>query len=432
MSSRRSLSLAAAVCAASLLAAPAFAAKPTPVDADPDTPRSAYHLSGWAALPADTFVPGSEPSGYFTTNADAPFPGQPVQGFSAVHAVGDGSYLTMSDNGFGNKQNSPDFQLRVHQIRPDLSTGEVELLTGGFVLSDPDGHVGWTIWRDGGCAEAEAAGTLPAGYSCPEPDRILTGWDFDLESMQIDDDGTFWFGDEFGPFLLHTDAQGRLLEAPIPTPGVQAPQNPELVGEPNLPSSKGFEGMGISPNGQHLYPMLEGSTAEDKAAGLGADLRIYEVRLHPSQGAAFTGDFLRYRMESEAHALGDFIAVNMHQYLVIERDSLQGDAAEFKRIYLVDLRDGDRDGYVDKQLLVDLMDVPNPDLLGTGEDPFTFPYFTIEDVEILDADTIAVLNDNNYPATGGRGDAVKDVNEFLTIDLDEPLDVDHRVLPGMP
>lgn len=47
--------------------------------------------------------------------------------------------------------------------------------------------------------------------------------------MQAAPDGTFWFGDEFGPFLLHTDAAGRLLQAPIPTPGMSSPQNPTLA-----------------------------------------------------------------------------------------------------------------------------------------------------------------------------------------------------------
>ena len=63
-------------------------------------------------------------------------------------------------------------------------------------LSDPEGHIPWSIWRDGGC---EAATDLPAGHECPAPDRILTGWDFDLESMQVAKDGTLWFGEEFGP-----------------------------------------------------------------------------------------------------------------------------------------------------------------------------------------------------------------------------------------
>ncbi|WP_448070554.1 esterase-like activity of phytase family protein [Georgenia yuyongxinii] len=380
-----------------------------PAAQGPTTPDD-VRLTGRSVLPADTFVPGSEPSGFFTGNPAAPFEGQPVQGFSAVHALGDGTYLAMSDNGFGNKANSPDFRLAVHHLRPDPTTGTTELLPGGFTLSDPDRLVPWPIWRDGGC---EAAEDLPAGYTCPPADRALTGWDFDLESMQMAKDGTFWFGEEFGPYLLHTDAEGRLLDPPLPTPGVKSPSNPTLeAGEvANLPSSKGFEGMAIAPNGQRLYPMLEGATEEDKAAGLGADLRIYDVRLHPTRGAAFTGEYLRYRMDSPDHALGDFIAVNAHELLVIERDNLDGPEARFKRIYLVDPRDQDGDGYVEKDLLVDLMAVPDPDGVGGMGEVFTFPYFTIEDVEILDERTIAVLNDNNYPATGGRGDDIADVNE---------------------
>ena len=57
---------------------------------------------------------------------------------------------------------------------------------------------------------------------------------------------------------------------------------------------------------------------------------------------------------------GDFIMVNGHEALVIERDNLQGSAAAFKRIYLVDLRDADQDGWVSKRLLVDLMQLANP------------------------------------------------------------------------
>ena len=390
---------------------------------DPDPARAT--LVGWSSLPTQTYVPGSAPSGHWTTGnaaVPAPYPGQPVQGFSGTHALGDGSYLVMSDNGFGSKANSADFELAVHRIRPDVRTGRTAYAGRAFTLSDPDRHVPWTIWRDGGCA---AAASLPAGYACPTPDRVLTGWDFDPESMQIARDGTFWFGEEFGPYLLHTDDRGRLLEPPIATPGVMSPSNPTLgSATPNLPNSKGYEGMAISPNGRVLHPMLEGATAEDQAAGLGSDLRIYTV-----VRSRFEEGFLRYRMESAGHALGDFAMVNKNEGLVIERDGLQGAAAVFKRIYLVDLRDRDRDGYVDKTLLVDLMDVRDPRRLGGTGTTFTFPYVTIEDVEIVDARTIAVMNDNNFPATGGRGVDVPDVNELLHIRLDEPLNVHPRLLP---
>lgn len=425
--SRLGTSLAALVLTATLAGSVASPASAGRHDHQPAVDRPT--LSGWAVLPADTFVPGSAPSGYFTGNASAPFPGQPVQGFSAVHRLPGGDYLAMSDNGFGTKTNSQDFLLRVHRISPDTRRASIAV-KGGFHLSDPYHRVAQTLWRDGGCQAAQATTGLPAGYACPPRDRLLTGWDFDVESMQVAPDGTFWFGEEFGPYLLHADAKGRLLEAPIPTPGVKSPSNPTLLpGEAaNLANSKGYEGMAISPDGRSLHAMLEGPVAGDPAT----DLRVYDVRL-ARRGAPtfFTGEHDVYRLESAGNAIGDHVAVNDHQFLTIERDNGSGPTASFKRIYLVDDRDRDRDGLLDKTLLVDLMDLANPRGLGgatAGTDPFTFPYVTIEDVELIDADTIAVLNDNNYPATGGRGADVADVNEYLEIDLPRRLDVDRRLL----
>ena len=50
-------------------------------------------------------------------------------------------------------------------------------------------------------------------------ERRLTGGDFDPESLVALPDGTFWVGDEFGPFLLHFDATGRLMAPPVAIPG---------------------------------------------------------------------------------------------------------------------------------------------------------------------------------------------------------------------
>jgi hypothetical protein len=212
---------------------------------------------------------------------------------------------------------------------------------------------------------------------------------------------------------------------------VKAPQNPTLaIGEtPNLASSRGFEGMAISPNGKHLYPMLEGSTTQDKAAGLGSDLRIYDVAVKHGSGASFTGEFWRYRMEHPGNSLGDFIAVNDHEFLVVERDQGAGPTARFKAVFLVDLEDRDHDGYADKNLLVNLMAVPDPKGVGGLGAFFTFPFVTIEDVELIDSHTIAVMNDNNFPGTGGRSTTQPDENEYIEVGLDQPLRIDRRLLP---
>ncbi|MEU8756185.1 esterase-like activity of phytase family protein [Streptomyces chartreusis] len=360
-------------------------------------------LTGFASLPAETFVPGSEPSGAAIgagpfNGIAAPFAHQPVQGFSGVVNRRDGTFDVLSDNGYGNKANSADFLLRVHRIEPDLRGGTVKVL-GGFNLSDPDRHVPFPLTR---------------------ADRVLTGADFDVESIQRMPDGTYWIGDEFGPWLLHFSAKGRLLRAPIALDGVRAPENPYLNGaQPDIASSKGFEGLVRSVDGRHLYPLLEGTVTGDTPG----DLRFSEFDLRRGK---YTGKRYVYRLESTANAIGDAIAVDRHRFLVIERDGGQGDTAKFKRIYLADTRDRDGDGLMDKTLVADLLDIANPKGLGGFGETFRFPFQTIEDVNLVDDRTLAVLNDNNFPFSSGRTPGKADDNEFITIRLSAPLHADKR------
>jgi glycerophosphoryl diester phosphodiesterase len=174
---------------------------------------AADRLIGRAVLPAATFAPGPTSGSLLGSQPingqEVPFVNkQPVQGFSAVLDNGNGTFLAMSDNGFGSLENSADFHLRVYTIRPtflqpgklgSLNSGDIHI--EGFIeLHDPDKHIPFAI----------------TNYFTER--RILTGADFDIESMQRARDSTLWFGDEFGPFLLHTDANGKVLEPPIPLP----------------------------------------------------------------------------------------------------------------------------------------------------------------------------------------------------------------------
>jgi len=357
-------------------------------------------LTGWAALPAATFVSASDPSGSLlggtpSNGITPPFDDQPIQGFSGIVKNGDGTFEVLSDNGYGNKANSADFVLRIHRVAPDYGSRTVDVL-GGINLTDPTGYVPFALTR---------------------PDRVLTGSDFDVESIQRVKDGTYWLGDEFGPYLLHFDRAGRLLQAPVPLPGVRAPENP--LGNPNLPSSKGFEGLAQSPDGRKLYPLLEGVVAGDPAGAL----RFNEFDLGRKE---FTGKRYTYQLEDPANAIGDAIAVDEDRFLVIERDSGQGATAKFKRIYLADKRDRNRDGKMDKTLVADLMNIADPRHLGGSASVFTFPFTTIEDVVILDDRTLGVVNDNNFPFSSGRTPGQPDNNEFITVRLTDSLHADKR------
>lgn len=192
---------------------------------------------------------------------------------------------------------------------------------------------------------------------------------------------------------------------------------------PNLARSRGFEGMAISPDGSKLYPMLEGFVAGDPTNAL----RIYEFDVAAKQ---YTGLVGYYPLSNPSHAIGDLAAINANEFLVIERDSGQGATAQFKKIFKVDFSQIDASGFVAKTEIADLLNIPDPnDLNGDGSTLFTFPFETIENVLVIDATTILVANDNNYPFSVGRPPGI-DNNEIILLRLGEPLNLDPRVGQG--
>ena len=288
-----------------------------------------------------------------------------------------------------------------------------------ITLSDPRRRINFPIVAD---QEFYPGSTIPVDPAI-RAGRLLTGGDFDIESVRVAADGTLWFGDEFGPFLIHTDALGRVLEAPYPLPGVKSPQNPFLgTGTPNLPRSKGFEGMAIAAGGgRTLYPMLEGALTTDPDQ---QRLIISEFDLRTRR---YTARRWFYRLESPANAIGDLTAIDPHRFLVIERDNEQGAPAAFKKIFVVDFRDVAGDGFLVKRQVADLLDIDDPHQLGGPGTLFEFPFQTIESVMPLDNWRLLVLNDNNYPFSAGRTPGSPDPNEMIVIRLDRPLTWKHHV-----
>lgn len=435
----------------STLAAPAFAEETFPAT-----------LAGHAALPAFTLVapPADAPrdlliSGKFTgkirnevpmsvmgtvgkdygdhpTGISLPFIGQPVQGMSgfAMTRDADGNWFTLSDNGFGSKINSPDAMLSFHKMSPDFATGQVARKATVF-LRDPDHKAPFRIANEG------------------TDSRYLTGADFDPESIQYLD-GEIWIGDEFGPYLLRLTEDGRLLDV-IPTK-----LDGEVIGGPDTPGtvvpaqpgkdfrvqrSGGYEGMALQPGTNLLWAMLEKPLLVEGGETEGDFLRV--ITFDPKAGD-WTGDSYRFRLSEGAKAIGDFNFIDDTRALVIERDNGEGDAAKacaegasdqaacypnparVKNIVLVDTAQRDADGFLHRIGHINLLDIQDPDnkaLAGTKNDgaPFTFPFFTIEDVARVDDTHIMVANDNNLPFSGGREIGQAANNEFILLSVPELL-----------
>lgn len=378
------------------------------------------------------------------TGISLPFIGQPVQGFSGIKPVqGEpGAYWVLTDNGFGSKKNSPDALLMFHKVRPDFRAGTVAVERTVF-LSDPDRQVPFRIAYEG----TEA--------------RYLTGADFDPESIQPIPDGQgFWIGEEFGPYLIRVDAEGRVrqvVETRLEEKVIRSPDHPALTvaasptaGVPfQVQRSGGYEGMAMLPDGSRLWALLEKPVLVASGQPEGAFLRMLEF---DTARGDWTGHSLKYRLEPGATAIGDFNFIDERRALVIERDNGEGDPslacaqgqgqgqaqdsacfanpARHKRVYLIDLGAADAEGSVKKLAHIDLMDIRDPEgvarqrgdrAANAPRDRFTFPFFTIEDVAMVNEEHIIVANDNNLPFSAGRYLTRADDNEFILLHVPELL-----------
>jgi hypothetical protein len=399
---RSTLAAAAAATALGLTALPVIAAPPERADT----------LEGRAILPAEATAPAPWNGAPDAEPAPAPGSRQPVGGFSALlDAPGRDVYWAMPDNGFGSKANSRSFILRVYRVRADWETarggeGDVRILDW-IQLRDPDELIPFAIVREG------------------SEDRLLTGGDFDLESMRIARDGTLWFGEEFGPFLLHTDRTGKVLEAPIPARGVRSPDYPGITPErTNLARSNGFEGMALSGDGRKLYPALEGplTTDPDKTRRW-----IYEFDLRSER---YTGRRFQYRVADPSYLVSDFTSLGGDRYVVLERDNFENTEARHKKAFVIDLDRVGPDGFLVKREVLDLLDIGDPSLISPPARPgdfgiaspadrtFKMPYVTIEAVLPEGRDSLAIVNDTNF-GSRGRNRSLPDYSDFIRVEVPE-------------
>ncbi|MDV5226805.1 esterase-like activity of phytase family protein [Providencia rettgeri] len=363
------------------------------------------------------------------TGMSVPINGQPLQGHSGIKRMADGTYWVLTDNGYGNKVNSPDSMLYLTQYDIDFKTGKANPLKTVF-FHDPDKIIPFHIINES------------------SDKRYLTGSDFDPESFQFAD-GALWVGEEFGPYLIKMDLDGKVLalfETEVDGKKVVSSDHYQVTtpGKPadkvsfQVNRSKGFEGMASSPDGSKLYPMLEGALWNEEkqdyenVAGKRA-ARILEFDVKNQQ---WTGRSWLYVFEDNQNAIGDFNMIDDTHGLIIERDNGEGTAdkacaegatdttncfnnlAKFKRVYRIEFSDKNQGTSVDKQAYIDLMNIKDPE--GVAKKPlnngvFTFPFFTIENVDVVDNEHIIVGNDNNYPFSSSREPNQADDNEFILL-----------------
>jgi len=336
-----------------------------------------------------------------------PYSGQVIPGFSGVQEIGDGTFYGLPDNGFGAKGNSSDFLLRIYTVKPNWETadnaanpenvGGIEVVN--FIqLKDPKNKVPWEI------------------VNKDDANRPLTGADFDLESFWVAEDGSFWIGEEFGPYILHFAKDGTLLEAPYAHPSVKSQSNPTLLGEEkaNLRNSKGFEAM--ASDGRYLYPIFEGyiDGAQNKKQRV--------ISQFDMQTKQYTDKTWTYLTEDDDSLIGDAFLTKDGTLLVLERDDELGAKAKLKKIYAVkNFGDSTPTGEVKKEEHVDLLNIANPGKIGMVSDkgaygvadPFSFALRSVETIIQLKDGRYLTALDNNFPGDDGRYSGKPDDTEII-------------------
>jgi hypothetical protein len=155
----------------------------------------------------------------------------------------------------------------------------------------------------------------------------------DPEGMVLIKDGTFWTSDEYGPHLIHFDAQGNTLERINPFSKTKALPKVLALRRAN----RGMEGLAVTPDGKFLVGMMQSPLYNpNKDAvknSLVTRLIVYEIATGNSKQYI-------YPLETTSTANSEITAIDDKTFLVLERDGdfLYGTTKSlYKSIYKISI-----------------------------------------------------------------------------------------------
>ena len=164
----------------------------------------------------------------------------------------------------------------------------------------------------------------------------------DPEGLAALTDGSFWVSDEYGPHLVHYDANGIEI-ARINAFANDERNNVIINGKQVLlpteftkrRANRGMEALTITPDQTTLVGIMESSMDNpDKSGRLSSLVRIVTINLVSGQIAQYL-----YRLDKAKHVTSGIAALSSHEFYLIEHDRkfpLQDKSAQ-KLIYKIDI-----------------------------------------------------------------------------------------------
>ncbi len=246
--------------------------------------------------------------------------------------------------------------------------------------------------------------------------NILVTEEFGVDSEGIGamKDGSFWISDEYGPHIVHYDADGKQIERISPY-GMD-------TGKRHLPAvlarrraNRGMEGLSVTPDGTTLVGIMQSTLFNPSKKEIKNNQLVRIVTFDIKTGS--TKQYA-YIQNKETDSTCGITALSSTEFVVIERDGkFSGEKEAHKYLFKIDIKDAtditgenpeSKEGLlingktleqcstdeieaagikpVKKEFLVDLVEyLPNK-----------YPHDKLEGLWILDSSTIAVANDNDF------------------------------------
>ena len=238
----------------------------------------------------------------------------------------------------------------------------------------------------------------------------------DPEGLAALKDGSFWISDEYGPHLVHYDANG--IEIARINAFANDERNNVIINSKQvlLPTeftkrraNRGMEALTITPDQTTLVGIMESSMDNpDKSGRLSSLVRIVTINLVSGQITQYL-----YRLDNAQHVTSGIVALSDHEFYLIEHDRkfpLQDESAQ-KLIYKVDISQA-----TDIETILDNKTIKQDDTLG-----LTINSQTLEQLITADEENWQMLENIN----------ITPVKKTLVVDVLASLEYPHDKLEGL-
>lgn len=328
----------------------------------------------------------------------------------------------------------PNYAPKIHKIK--IVAGQVDILET-ITIKRPNGNPATGIINPTGFGStaAEVASTNVV-TDCTQFNNNTVAkdvWGIDSEGIDIDVDGNFWICEEGGPTIWKVNATGIVLKRY--TPYSQTPQTEDVVIDNCFSyrrNNRGFEGITVTPNGK-IYAIIQSPMYYKNVNGSAASGSLTNSRIHRlleidpitnttrmfayvNDGAVGTSSDIR----PSDQKVGDLKAINNTTFLIIEQ-AARG-SQNVKNMYTIDINAATPvfSGLSYSSGTKTLEELENPsnltsngitavtktllfDLQATG---WPIALDKAEGIAIIDANTIAICNDNDYGQTSVAQDGI--------------------------